>query len=169
MEHIIIKDLLEKYWQAETSVEEERQLKAYFRGPSVAPELEAYRAVFGYFGGADAGVQPSADLEERILKKIARPAVRNLYTRGWWYAAAAILVVCLGIGLSREVSTPARRVAQPQTASAVISDTYADPAQALAAVQKALRTASTRMNKGREMTRSGMGRLGENYRLAFKD
>jgi hypothetical protein len=79
---------------------------------------------------------------------------------------AAVLVVCLGIQVIPRSTLPQ----QPAPATVTtIRDTYADPAQALAAVQKALRTVSSRMNKGREITRSRMGRLAVNYRLAFKN
>jgi hypothetical protein len=171
MEHTHIKELLDRYWEADTSLEEERQLKDYFRGPDVAPELERYRSAFAW---ADKAQRPSAGLEAKILSGLRETTpgnarqtpVRNLYRQGWWYAVAAVLVVCLGIQLIPRAPAPP---APPTAAVTTISDTYADPAQALAAVQKALRTVSSRMNKGREITRSRMGRLAVNYRLAFKN
>jgi hypothetical protein len=163
MESIIIKALLEKYWAVETSVEEEAQLKAYFRRPVVAPDLEPYRVLFSEFD--QASIPAASWDEERILERVraAGGSVRPLYQKGWWYAAAAILVISLGIGLGRY--EPVR----PPVASTTVKDTYEDPAKALAAVQKALRTVSTRMNKGREITQAGMGRLSEDYHLAFRN
>jgi hypothetical protein len=163
MEDTYIKGLLDKYWQAETSLEEESALKEYFRGDHVAPELEMYKPVFAFF---DQGIRLPAGLQERVLEKISPAPVRNLYRRGWWYAVAAVLVVSLAINL-----TPRSDVQQaPAVAEAsVVADTYQDPALALAAVQNALRTVSARMNKGTEITASRMDRLTTNYRLAFKN
>ena len=167
MEHTYIKGLLDRYWEADTSLAEEKQLRDYFRGPDVAPELAPYRSAFAW---PEQGMQPSAGLEARILGSLGEAdrhtPVRSLYRKGWWYAVAAVLVVCLGIQL-----IPRAPIAQPPAVAAVttMDDTYSDPAQALAAVQKALRTVSSRMNKGSEITRSRMGRLAVNYRLAFKN
>lgn len=167
MKHTYIKELLDRYWEADTSLEEEKQLKDYFRGPDVAPELAPYRSAFAW---PDQGLRPSPGLEEKILDKVRetnrRPPVRSLYQKGWWYAVAAVAVVCLGIQL-----IPRAPIPQPPAVAAVttMDDTYSDPAQALAAVQKALRTVSSRMNKGSEITRSRMGRLAVNYHLAFKN
>ena len=130
-------------------MEEERTLKAYFRGEGVAPDLEVYRPLFSYFDA----------LGEKRMTADVTP-VRPLYRReGWWYAAAAILIVSLGLYLS-EKSTPAKR-ATPQAES-----TYQDPAKALAELRQALMVVSTRMNKGQALTRAHMGRLAESYQTA---
>jgi hypothetical protein len=89
-------------------------------------------------------MSPGPELEKRILDGI-RP---RRHTAGWWAAAAAILLM-LGIGpLFRLRQAPEKApVASVQSAS-MIKDTYDDPEQALAAVRKALLTASKKMNKG---------------------
>jgi hypothetical protein len=145
MEYEVIRELLEKYWLAETSVEEERTLKVYFRGEGVAPDLEVYRPLFAYFDA----------LHDRRMVPTVAP-VRSLYRKGWWYAAAAILIVSLGLYLSK-VTTPQKQV----TAQA---DTYQDPAKALAEFKQALMVVSTRMNKGQALTRAHMGRLAKDYK-----
>ncbi|TDW95955.1 hypothetical protein [Dinghuibacter silviterrae] len=182
MEHTYIRNLLDKYWQAETSLEEEQTLQEYFTGGEVAPELEMYIPVFGFFGEVPSA---PAHLQERVLDLIGAPSrviggpsrgasgrVRNLYRQGWLYGVAAVLVVCLAINLVprvQEAGPPETRAAEERAAEATVTDTYDDPAQALAAVQNALRTVSARMNKGTEITASRMGRLSTNYRLAFKN
>lgn len=44
-----IEALLNKYFEGETSCEEERRLREFFAGPDVPEHLEAYRPLFGYF------------------------------------------------------------------------------------------------------------------------
>jgi hypothetical protein len=141
MEYDLIKELLEKYWLAETSVEEERVLKTYFRGDGVAPDLEVYRPLFAYFDA----------ISVRHMTAKVLP-VRPLYQKGWWFAAAAILMVSLGLYLT-DARTPERQ-----------ADTYQDPAKALAELKQALMVVSTRMNKGQALTRAHVGRLAVDYK-----
>lgn len=49
MEFNKIEDILEKYFQGETSIAEEKELKDYFSSPNVAQHLEQYKPMFGYF------------------------------------------------------------------------------------------------------------------------
>lgn len=44
-----INDLLEKYWEGETTVEEENILKSYFQNGQIMPEHEAFTPLFVYF------------------------------------------------------------------------------------------------------------------------
>jgi len=131
--------LLEKYWQAETTVEEERALAEYFRGPDVPPEWESCRQLFTFFE-QHTEMSPRPELEARIMDSI-RPRRRM----AWWAAAAAILLM-LGIApLFRQAPEKTPPVVQ---SASMIKDTYDDPGQALAAVRKALLTMSKKMNKG---------------------
>jgi hypothetical protein len=43
-----IERLLEKYFEAETTIAEEKELKDYFTSPDVAQHLEQYKPIFGY-------------------------------------------------------------------------------------------------------------------------
>ncbi|HVU55167.1 MAG TPA: hypothetical protein VHD83_08925 [Puia sp.] len=130
MEREQVAQLLEKYWQAETTVEEERMLAEYFQGTDVPLEWEPYRDIFSFYA-QEMEVKPGAELEERIMEQV-RPRPR---LRGAWWSAAAVIVLGLGVSLYQR-NTPAMK------------DTYDDPQQALAAVQKALLIASRNMNKG---------------------
>jgi hypothetical protein len=69
MEKMTVIDLLDKYWQAETTLEEEKALADYFHGPSIDPELESYRELFAYFE-EEARVMPNPDLGDRILERL---------------------------------------------------------------------------------------------------
>ena len=44
-----ITSLLDKYWEAETSVEEEKVLKAYFSSDEIEPTVRQYKTMFAHF------------------------------------------------------------------------------------------------------------------------
>ncbi len=127
MELRTIEILLEKYFDAETSIAEEKQLQLYFSSPDVAPHLEQYRPMFGYF--TQAGTQ-------QFEKTIPLKAKRN-YTR--WMSVAASVVVMLGMFmfLNREGQ-----------ASQSELGTYDDPEVAFRETQKALNMLSRNVNVG---------------------
>ncbi len=77
-----IEKLLEKYFEAETSLQEEKQLKAYFSSSKVAPHLAQHASLFGYFE------QSKKELAPVITFK--KPSKIN-YIR--WMSVAAVLVI----------------------------------------------------------------------------
>lgn len=152
--------LLEKYWQAETTIAEEQALAGYFREGPVDPELEAYREVFSYFR-EEARVSAGPGFGNRILQGLGLPLdeetpvvpmTRQSFRLGVMGAAAAILLVVAGLFLLRPLGQPtmlADNQTRPATQRSQITDTYDDPQQALAAVRRALLVASRNLNQGR--------------------
>ena len=69
MEKMTVIGLLDKYWQAETTLEEEKALADYFRGASIDPELAPFRELFAYFD-EEARVMPNPGFGDRILQHI---------------------------------------------------------------------------------------------------
>lgn len=68
MDYKYIEQLLERYWAAETSVEEERILHAFFRQSDVPPHLARYAALFAW-RSKEVEEKPTASLEQRLLHK----------------------------------------------------------------------------------------------------
>jgi hypothetical protein len=157
MEKMNVIALLDKYWQAETSLEEEKALADYFRSPLVDPELEPYREVFAYFD-EEARVMPAPDFGDRILQHIGiapdnrKTAIIRPFGRGLLSAAAVIATLVIGLFL---LTPPRQQAADAGNSLATIrhgaiQDTYDDPEQALAVVRRALLVASTHLNEGRQ-------------------
>jgi len=129
-----IENILEKYFQGETTIAEENQLKEYFSSPDVAQHLEQYKPLFGYFSQ----VKQQKSTQEIPLQTKKRNVA--------WLSIAASVVVLLGIGTYLFVSekTTDQVVAQSELG------TYDDPEEALAATQKALALLSNKVNVGIE-------------------
>lgn len=129
MELRTIERLLEKYFDAETSMAEERELKAYFSSQDVAPHLEQYRAMFGYFAQAK-----TQQFDKPIPLK---PGKRRMSVA--WMSVAASVVVMLGIFTVMNT--------QEQPAKQDLG-TYEDPEVAFRETQKALNMLSKNVNVG---------------------
>lgn len=81
-----IEELLEKYNNAETTLKEEAQLKAYFTSEDVAPHLEHYKPLFQYF---------SQSQKEQYTRDVPLNSKKTkLYQ---WISVAAVAVLMLGI------------------------------------------------------------------------
>jgi len=100
MELVNIEKLLEKYLDAETSIAEENELKVYFSGDDVAPHLEEYRALFGYF---------TASKNERFTKTIQLKS-QKLNWKWLSVAASIILLVIAYTGYQKTQQTKAEKI-----------------------------------------------------------
>lgn len=135
MEPNKIEDILEKYFQGETSIAEENQLKEYFSSSNVAQHLEQYKPMFGYFSLAK---------EQKSTYEIPLQSKKRNVA---WLSIAASAVVLLGIGTYFFVSEQKDTTA---VASQTELGTYQDPEEALKATQKALALLSSNVNVGIE-------------------
>jgi hypothetical protein len=67
MNNTEINKILEKYWDAETTIQEEKQLLAYFKSGNIASEHVQYQDLFHYYNYV-ANIQ----LEDKIISLPAR-------------------------------------------------------------------------------------------------
>ncbi|KAB1156291.1 hypothetical protein [Flavobacterium luteum] len=130
MEFSKIETLLEKYFQGDTSIAEENELKKYFSSPNVLPHLEQYKSLFGYFTQAK-----QQEFNHLIPLKSKK---QNLN----WLSIAASVVVMLGIGMYVYLNT---NTSQNQDLG-----TYDNPEIAFKETQKALALLSNHVNVGIE-------------------
>ncbi len=99
MELANIEKLLEKYMEAETSIAEENELKTYFSGDTVAPHLEEYREMFGYF---------SASKKEKFTKTIQLKS-QKLNWKWLTVAASVVLLVSVYTGYQKNQQAKAEK------------------------------------------------------------
>lgn len=127
-----IEILIEKYFEGETSIAEEKELKAYFSSSDVAQHLEQYQPVFGYFSQAK---------QEQFTASIPLKSGRK-QKRLAWLSVAASVVVMLGIGFFAYQNT-----SEPTQENLGVID---DPEIAFKETQKALALISKHVNTGIE-------------------
>ncbi len=108
-----IEELIDKYFEGETSCEEERRLGRFFAGNGVPPHLERYRPLFAHLGH-----------EARAHGK--RPARRRTATARILFLAADIAAcLLLAFGIGRMVThTPAT----PESFVVINGVRHTDPA-----------------------------------------
>lgn len=126
-----IETLLEKYFQGETSIAEENELKNYFSSQDVAQHLAQYKPIFGYFSLAK---------EQKFEQELPLKTKKRNVT---WLSIAASVVILLGIGTYTYYNYDNAKDSQNL-------GTYDDPQKAFAATQKALALLSNNVNVGIE-------------------
>lgn len=100
-----IKELLNKYFAAETSQEEERMLSAYFNQSDIDSELAPYASVFRQFS-AEKQVKAPANVTNKLMemqRKEAQKGSRRI--RYISLSIAAGLFIMLSIGIFRNYET----------------------------------------------------------------
>ena len=131
MEFNKIEILIEKYFQGETSIAEEKELRSYFSSPDVAPHLEHYKAMFGYFTEAK---------QQKFTQEIPQQTINR---KVMWLSIAASIVVLFGMVTFFMINTD-EAVTQNELGS------YDSPEQAFRETQKALALLSSNVNIGIE-------------------
>ena len=91
-----IEKLLEKYDNAETTLQEEAQLRAYFSSDDVAPHLEHYKSLFVYF----------ANTQQELFTKDVPLNTKKKTNFYQWISVAAVAVIALGIMLPQLWNSP---------------------------------------------------------------
>lgn len=80
-----IDELIDRYFEGETSAEEEREIRAFFSGETIPPHLAEYKPLFGYFENE---IQR---LERKPEERQPVPAHRIPFiSKRAWYAALGI-------------------------------------------------------------------------------
>jgi hypothetical protein len=134
MEPDKIKELLEKYWQAETSLAEEAELKEYFATNPGDPNNPT-AALFNYLSEEQQITMPNT------LNDPAKKPRINWMTPLLKVAAVLLIVFSIVyIWLPKQKTTPI---------AATQSDTYDDPEKAYLETKKALLLIAHHLNEGK--------------------
>jgi hypothetical protein len=137
MESQKINILLQKYFDAETSLEEENELITYFTSGGVDENLKMYVSMFS--GMKELSADENADLGEELMNHILESEHQEKvkYRRMWQVVtgvAASVMVVMLAVNYYSSRNQ--------------WSDTFTDPQQAYTEASKTLEFVAGKYNKG---------------------
>lgn len=134
-----IKQLLQRYFDCESTLAEERLLESYFQSGNVADELKEYT---GFFSGisALAETERNEDLEDEIMDFILKNEPKEKPKTRWlWQAvtgiAASIIIVIGGVLFYQQENE-------------TVKDTFDNPEVAYAYAEQTLGYISAKYNKG---------------------
>lgn len=142
-----MKALIEKYFEGETSLEEEARLRAYFNGEEVSEDLKVYQPLFEHFA-TEQSQELSADFDQKLFQKLENQGGKIVQLRVWpkyllrVAAVAAVLLVAL-VFVSKPTSSA-------QQTAAIDWSKYEvkDEKVAYEETVKALKLLSSKLNKG---------------------
>lgn len=134
-----IEEIVKKYFEGETSISEEKELRDYFSSQDVAPHLVQYTDLFTYFATAK-----KEQFAEDITKvTVFKDQKKDKKPSFYWISIAASFVILLGIGTYLFYASDSLNKDKD-------FGTYDDPKVAFEATQKALSLLSNKVNAGIE-------------------
>ncbi|HYC86090.1 MAG TPA: hypothetical protein VEB86_12750 [Chryseosolibacter sp.] len=142
-----IEELLNKYWNCESSLEEERQLKEYFRGSQIPEQLTETANLFRYFEENKKKTIVDGAFDGQVMARVKSPGRGKtaILVRNSMRIAAGIAVLMVAFWF---VKTEVRK-STPQE----IVDTYNDPELAFAETKKALMIISKGFGQAEQQTK----------------
>ena len=165
-----IKDLLEKYFEGETSLQEEKAIAAYFQYSDVHPSVTQYKALFNFYDSERAiALNNKIKLPTQPLQAIKSNNPKTFSLRSSWLRAASIALLLAGgvaIFWKNPTNTVSNKpIAAHKKARVITFDENADPEKAFAEVKSALLMASGRMKEGTDPVNIGMSKVREATQL----
>lgn len=144
-----IENLIEKYFQGETSIAEERELKTYFSKTDIAPHLKSYRSMFGYLNEAQQIKYPDQQTVAKIVP------MHKSTNRVWQIAAAIALLLSVWFLLPQQTEN--------QSIAAVDWTEYEseNPEEAYEQTMEAFRLLSEAMGGGAKTATKELEHLGD--------
>lgn len=134
MESNKIRELLNRYWQAETSLEEESQLREYFSRPDVPEEWRETATLFKYLGLSKKKELNDASFSDHVVSRLnasRKGRVATLVYNSFRIAAGIAVLVLAVWFIRKEVNKSDVALNEPR-------DTYDDPRVAFQETKKAL-------------------------------
>lgn len=136
-----IEQLLEKYWTAESSIEEEQELKALVAKADDSEEMEEIKAMFDHFD-EEKGLSMGDNFDQEILSIIeAKPETKVVSLLDYFKRYAGVAAAILVLITSSYFFMQQQKVYEQE-------DTFESPELALQELKKQLLIVSNYMNSG---------------------
>jgi hypothetical protein len=148
MDYNRIEELLARYWDCETTIEEEKELRELFKDPAVPEKYRKEAALFGYFEEESNQGNLGEFFDHRVLEEVNKTSESTSIqkqgrVRRMWLdvvkAAAVVAILVTAVFVTREQYQDTQE--NPELAEA---------REAFEETKKALLMLSHSMNKGKE-------------------
>lgn len=140
-----IDELLEKYWNAETTPEEEATLRKYFSEHEVPRHLQGVAHLFRQYQADQSFKKLDAAFEEEVMKEISNRKSRFDWQPLLRIAAVLTLFLVTALLLKQHLLPPPE---VDQVKAEQVEDTFEDPQLAYEQTKQALLLVSSLMNEG---------------------
>ncbi len=155
MDYNNIRKLLDKYWEGQSSVEEEIQLRDFFSGTDVPEDLKSYQPLFQFFQ-MEQDKKLNDDFDKKLIQKLEsseKPTakVRRLPYYLMRIAAAGLLLFSIYFVSQQGPFKP------DQTEVANYDEMT--PEEVYAQTKQALLLVSAKLNKGTDVANEGMSKM----------
>ncbi|MGN1263315.1 MAG: hypothetical protein ACI4TW_04700 [Prevotella sp.] len=149
MDYKYIEQLLERYWQGDTTLEEEQILHSFFAQQSIPAELEKYRPLFACANNMRREETLDDEFDSRILSMIEanKPVKAHVITMRRrlmpLFKAAALVAIVITLGNVAQISFDDKKAPESEEINyAAYQDTFSDPEMAYDRVHSALELVS---------------------------
>lgn len=162
MEWNRISELLDRYWEGETTVEEEAELKIAFARPDVPAHLKEAATLFQYYTTEQCKEILDESFDARLLIRLESQTgseinsglpekpILKLDSRRKLFTTLIKLAACLFVVLGAALFYQAEQQKQREKQQVVqLEETYDDPQKAYEETKKALLLVSAHLNKGK--------------------
>ena len=146
-----LRQMLERFYRGETTLEEEKELQAYFSSTKVAEEFIPDKDLFQSFKSGEETAAVPEDLNQKIIASIDRAEEKAVRTRRIslfslsGLAAGLLILIAVYLFFLRN-GDPVTFLATNQQ----WSDTYEDPIEAYESAKGAMMYVSAKLNQGTE-------------------
>ncbi|TDE12925.1 HEAT repeat domain-containing protein [Dyadobacter psychrotolerans] len=150
-----IEKLLEKYYDGETTLEEEKDLRRFFLGGNVPVELKSHATQFGYFESAKEQ-QPSMGFNSKLAAKLDPPKSGPVRRFTSWVTRIAAGLALLLVGFGGGWIYFRMQPGSPEVAH-ILGDTSSEIKKVLAFEQMPVTSASDRIQAVNQSLEFGEG------------
>ena len=154
-----LKMLLKKYWNCETSLQEEREIKGYFATEDSPASLTEIAALFRYYDLENKKELSGSSFDKEILELLQNESAgikktKQITMQPWLISLgkiAAALIIVLSVVFIVQQRT-SNKNSMDNMAIAFEKDTFDDPEQAYKETMEALMLISKHLNEGKKQT-----------------
>jgi hypothetical protein len=144
MESDQIRLLLAKYFEGNTTLEEDKQLQDYFTTAAIEEEFLPFKKQFDIFRSGSRYPNVLPEMEARILENIDKYEAKSRSPKKAFYVSRLLIAASIALIIAFS------GVLFIKNQNSGLKDTYSDPQLAYLETQKALLFVSQKMNKGIE-------------------